>query len=97
MLTLSVKAGGGMNKRYMRDVNNRGYLCEITPERVAMLRTHLLLGKKQVMIQSPCVLHQDLLTTNQRFIARNDFQLSHFKCNAEYQGKGNWLIRMWEV
>lgn len=88
---------GDLNKRYMRDVNNRGYLCEIDPERVAELRTFHLLGLQQVTIQSPCILHQDLLLTNQKFIARGDYQLGSFKCNAEYHGKDNWLIKMWSV
>lgn len=86
-----------MGKRYMCAVNNRGCLCEIDPERVAKLRTLHLLGLQQVTIQSPCILHQDLLITNQKFIARGDYQLGPFKCNAEYHGNNTWLIRMWEV
>ncbi|AQT27869.1 hypothetical protein CB3_027 [Pectobacterium phage vB_PatP_CB3] len=85
------------NKQYMRAVNNRDYLCEIDPERVTELRTFQLLGLQQVMIQSPCVLHQDLLIDNQKFRARGDYQLGHFKCNAEYHGNDSWLIRMWNV
>lgn len=64
---------GDLKKRYIRDVNNRGYLCEIDPERMTELRTFQLLGLQQVTIQSPCILHQDLLIINQKFIARGDY------------------------
>lgn len=86
-----------MGKRYIRATNDRGLLCEITPELVAKLRTYKLLGKQQIMIQSPCVRSQDLLLTNQLFIARGDYQQGRFKCSGTYQGNGNWLIIMWEV
>lgn len=86
-----------MGKRYIRATNNMGLLCEITPELVAKLRTYKLLGKQQIMIQSPCVRSHDLLTTNQLFIARGDYQKGRFKCNGTYHGNDSWLIRMWEV
>lgn len=86
-----------MGKRYIRATNNRGLLCEVTPELVAKLRTYKLLGKQEIMIQSPCVLNQELLITNQLFIARSDYQQGRFKCTATYHGDDSWLIRMWEV